>query len=201
MSLSAKRAFDVVVSAAALLILMPVLLAIATAIAFTGGPVLFRQRRIGQYGRPFQILKFRTMRVGAEGQGPSLTAAGDPRVTPLGRVLRRTKLDELPQLWNVLRGEMSLVGPRPEVPRYVERYTPEQRRVLELKPGITDEASLSFRDEEQMLALAGDPEGYYLSYCIPRKIELNVAYASRASVIRDFGVIYRTLLSVWFARK
>src|SRR5262245_5331247 len=119
--------------------LSPLLLAAALGVKLgDGGPVLFRQARVGRHGRPFQILKFRTMIVDAERAGLSITAAGDPRVTPVGRWLRRTKLDELPQLFNVLWGEMSFVGPRPEVPKYVACYTPEQRRVLELQPGITD---------------------------------------------------------------
>lgn len=155
------------------------------------GPLFFRQTRVGREGRPFQILKLRTMRQGTA--GPSVTASGDPRVTRVGRWLRRTKLDELPQLWNVLVGEMSMVGPRPEVPRYVEQYTPAQREVLRLRPGITDEASIEFRNEEQLLAAAPEPEKFYIEHCVPRKIAINLAYAREASVARDFRVILRTV--------
>jgi lipopolysaccharide/colanic/teichoic acid biosynthesis glycosyltransferase len=147
-----KRLFDIVFAAVGLVVLSPLLLLVAVAVKVSSrGPVLFRQERIGQGGRAFYIVKFRSMVANAENAGPSITPEGDPRVTRIGRFLRKTKLDELPQLWNVLVGEMSFVGPRPEVPKYVSQYTPEQRRVLELKPGITDLATLEFRKEEEML--------------------------------------------------
>lgn len=187
-----KRLFDIVVATAGLFLAWPLLLVAFVAIKLDdGGPAIFRQTRVGREGRPFQILKLRTMRVNAPGL--SVTAGGDPRVTSVGRWLRRTKLDELPQLWNVLMGDMSMVGPRPEVPRYVDLYTPAQREVLRLRPGITDEASIEFRDEEKLLATANDPEKFYVEQCIPRKIDLNLAYARRASVARDVGVILRTV--------
>lgn len=187
-----KRLFDLVFASAGLLLTWPLILAAFVAIKLDdGGPLFFRQTRVGRGGRPFQILKLRTMR--PQASGPSITASGDPRVTRPGRWLRRTKLDELPQLWNVLVGEMSMVGPRPEVPRYVELYTPEQREVLRLRPGITDEASIEFRDEEKLLAAAPEPERFYIDHCIPRKIAINLAYARRASVARDCGVILRTM--------
>jgi lipopolysaccharide/colanic/teichoic acid biosynthesis glycosyltransferase len=148
----AKCAFDLFFSVAGLLVLSPLLLLLAIAVKLSSrGPVLFRHRRIGQGGRPFDIVKFRSMVVNAENVGRSITPEGDPRITRMGRALRKAKLDELPQLWNVLVGDMSFVGPRPEVPRYVEKYTAEQRRVLALKPGITDLATLEFRNEEEML--------------------------------------------------
>jgi lipopolysaccharide/colanic/teichoic acid biosynthesis glycosyltransferase len=197
----AKRGFDIVFSLAGLVLLLPVLLAVALMVKLDDrGPVFFRQIRVGRYGRTFRIAKFRTMGVGADRKGPGITAAGDRRVTRTGRVLRRTKLDELPQLWNVLCGEMSFVGPRPEIPGYVALYTPEQRSVLDLRPGITDEATIAFRDEEALLAAAADPEKYYLEHCLPRKISLNLAYARRAGVLGDVGVILRTIGAVWMRR-
>lgn len=192
---SAKRTYDVVFAALGLLILSPLVLLIAIVVKLSdGGPIFFLQRRIGQYGRPFWIWKFRTMVVDAEKHGLSVTRAGDHRVTPVGRVLRLTKLDELPQLWNVLRGEMSFVGPRPEVPRYVERYTPEQRRVLELKPGITDLASLEFRREEELLRNVADTEKFYIEQCLPKKIELNLVYNRHANLWHDTRIILRSLI-------
>jgi lipopolysaccharide/colanic/teichoic acid biosynthesis glycosyltransferase len=141
------------------------------------------------------------MVVNAEQVGLSVTKEGDPRVTRIGRFMRKTKLDELPQLWNVLRGDMSFVGPRPEVPRYVEKYTTEQKRVLALKPGITDLATLEFRNEEELLRTAADTEKFYLEYCVPRKIELNLAYAKTANVREDIKIIIRTLLPQGAGRK
>ncbi len=197
----AKRGFDVLASGLGLALLWPVFLVVWLLIKLDdGGALFFRQTRVGWRGRPFEIVKFRTMRAGADRAGPEITAAGDARITGAGRWLRRTKLDELPQLWNVLRGDMSFVGPRPEVPKYVARYTSEQRRVLDLRPGITDEASLEFREEETLLASADDPERVYVEHCVPRKIALNLAYAAHASVWRDFGVILRTIRVIWLRR-
>jgi len=191
----AKRSFDVVVAALGLVAVSPVLLLLAAAVKLAdGGPVFFCQERVGQGGRLFRIWKFRTMVVNAERLGLGVTRDGDARVTPVGRWLRKSKLDELPQLWNVLVGEMSFVGPRPELPRYVARYTESQRAVLQLKPGITDLATLAFRDEEELLARAADVETCYVGFCLPRKIELNLEYARRASLGRDVQIILRTLL-------
>jgi lipopolysaccharide/colanic/teichoic acid biosynthesis glycosyltransferase len=136
------------------------------------------------------------MRTGADRKGPAITVSGDERVTRVGRLLRKTKLDELPQLINVICGTMSLVGPRPEVPKYVVLYTAEQRAVLTLTPGITDEASIAFRNEEDLLAEASDPESCYVNYCIPRKIALNLDYAKRAGLVQDIGVICRTIRAI-----
>jgi len=189
-----KRLFDLVFSVSGLLLLSPLLVFLAVLVkASDGGPVFFRQERVGQGGRPFQIVKFRSMVLNAEKRGPSVTRDGDARITRVGRFLRKTKLDELPQLWNVLRGDMSFVGPRPEVIRYVEHYTAEQRRVLALKPGITDLATLKFRNEEELLGNAVDTEQFYLEHCVPRKIELNLAYADAANVWEDLKIILRTL--------
>lgn len=198
----AKRAFDVFFAVAGLVLLWPVFLLAALLVKLNdGGAVFYRQVRVGRWGKEFGIIKFRTMREGADKTGPSITAAYDSRITRVGHWLRKAKLDELPQLWNVLYGEMSFVGPRPEVLQYVALYTGEQRKVLELVPGITDEASLEFRDEEELLAAAADPGKYYVEYCIPRKISLNLAYARKATVFRDVGVIFRTIGSVWLYRK
>jgi len=189
-----KRLFDLFFSLGGLLVLSPLFLVLAVAVKISSrGPVLFRQQRIGQDGKPFYINKFRSMVANAEKLGLSVTSDGDPRITALGRFLRKTKLDELPQLWNVLVGDMSFVGPRPEVPRYVDRYTAEQKRVLSLKPGITDLATLEFRNEEELLGGAEDTERFYLEYCVPRKIELNLAYADKANVWEDARIILRTL--------
>jgi lipopolysaccharide/colanic/teichoic acid biosynthesis glycosyltransferase len=197
----AKRGFDITFALVGLLLLSPCFLAVWLLIKLDdSGPVFFWQTRIGKGGRPFNIIKFRTMVADSVSCGPSITASGDKRITRSGRLLRKTKIDELPQLWNVLRGEMSFVGPRPEVPRYVAFFTAEQKRVLELSPGITDEASIEFRDEEKLLAAASDPEKYYTSHCIPRKIAINLSYAKKANIIRDVGVILRTVAVVWLRR-
>jgi lipopolysaccharide/colanic/teichoic acid biosynthesis glycosyltransferase len=196
--LAGKRVFDVVFSLLGMLFLLPLGVLIAIAIKVSdGGPVFYRQRRIGQFGRPFFIAKYRTMVINADRQGPCVTKGRDPRITSIGRVLRKVKLDELPQLWNVWRGEMSFVGPRPEVPRYVTRYSAQQRRVLSLKPGITDLATLRFRNEEALLAGADDVEAFYVEHCVPRKVGLNVEYARRATLWSDLAIILQTLCPSW----
>lgn len=195
-----KRLFDIVFSLVGLLVFLPFGLAIALLIKLTDrGPVFFRQVRVGFEGRQFRILKFRTMYVGADKAGPAVTKDRDPRITGIGRILRRTKLDEMPQLWNVLTGEMSFVGPRPEVPRYVERYTEEQRQLLQLKPGITDLATLMFRNEEALLRNAPDVEDFYMRHCVPRKFNLNMQYARRATLSEDIFLILQTLCPYWLA--
>jgi lipopolysaccharide/colanic/teichoic acid biosynthesis glycosyltransferase len=193
-----NRLFDILCAGAGLLGLAPVGLFIALLIKLSGGgPIFYGQIRVGQFGKPFRIWKFRSMVVNAEKMGVPLTKEEDPRITWIGRILRKTKLDELPQLWNVLLGDMSLVGPRPEVPRYVDCYTPEQREILKYKPGITDVATMLFRDEEALLGGAGDVEEFYLRYCVPKKIELNRQYAERASLVQDIWVILQTLCPYW----
>jgi len=193
-----KRIFDVASAAVGLLLLVPLGLVLAVLIKLSdGGPVFFGQRRIGRFGKPFRIWKFRSMVVNAEKLGCSITQERDPRITRVGRLLRRTKLDELPQLWNVLMGEMSMVGPRPEVGRYVERYTEAQREILQYKPGITDLATLLFRNEEALLRGSNDVEGFYVRYCLPKKIELNLNYARTASLLRDVWIILETLCPYW----
>lgn len=190
----AKRTFDLFWSVLGLVVLSPVLALVALAVKLEdGGPVFFRQIRIGIGGRAFRIWKFRTMVVDAERQGRSITVGQDPRITRVGARLRDSKLDEIPQLVNVLVGEMSLVGPRPEVPRYVELYSEAQRAILALRPGITDLASIKYRNESDLLAEAENPDETYVQILLPDKIRLNLAYASRAGIWSDFLVILATL--------
>jgi lipopolysaccharide/colanic/teichoic acid biosynthesis glycosyltransferase len=188
-----KRAVDTVGAFAGLIVTIPVLLACAIAVRLDSkGPIFFRQRRVGQYGRPFQILKFRTMVDGADKQGSSLTASGDARITKVGKFLRRTKLDEVPQLLNVFRGEMSLVGPRPEVPEYTEKYSSKERVVLEVRPGITGPASLAYIDEERLLASAVDREKFYVNTIMRRKLQFDLAYCRKVCLLEDARIIFRT---------
>jgi lipopolysaccharide/colanic/teichoic acid biosynthesis glycosyltransferase len=193
-----KRALDLAISAIALVLLSPLFAVVAVLIkATSSGPVLFRQERMGLHCKPFTLLKFRTMRVGAHEAGPLVTAAGDTRVTPLGRFLRKSKVDEFPQLWNVLRGDMSLVGPRPQTRRYFECYREEYGRVLaRVKPGITDYAAISYRDEEGLLARHSDPEEAYIKYVIPQKMELYEKYVERMSLLTDLKILARTALVI-----
>jgi lipopolysaccharide/colanic/teichoic acid biosynthesis glycosyltransferase len=198
---NAKRAFDLIASLSGLVLLSPLLAAVAALVARDSpGPVFYRQERVGRHGVRFRIIKFRTMGVGADRAGGSLTVGADPRVTRVGRWLRALKIDELPQLLNVVRGEMSLVGPRPEVPKYVALYTPEQRRVLEVRPGITDLASLTFRDESALLGAAADPERVYVEEILPRKLALSLEYVDRQSLPYDLQLIWRTVSHVWLRR-
>jgi lipopolysaccharide/colanic/teichoic acid biosynthesis glycosyltransferase len=195
---ASKRLFDVVCASVGLLVLTPLGLLIALLIKLSdGGPIFYRQTRIGQFGNPFRIWKFRSMVVNADKIGVPLTKEEDSRITWIGRFLRKAKLDELPQLWNVLAGDMSFVGPRPEVLRYVEHYTPDQREILKYKPGITDVATLLFRNEEALLRGTADVEGFYLHYCLPKKIELNRQHAERASLLQDIWIILQTLCPYW----
>ena len=192
-----KRAMDIVISAAALLVLWPVFALIALAIvADDPGPVFYRQVRVGRGGKPFRIFKFRTMVVDADKKGLSITVGRDSRITRVGAFLRKTKLDELAQLLNVLRGEMSFVGPRPEVPRYVDLYTPYHRQVLLVRPGITDYASIAYRNENELLAGAKDPERMYIVTVMPAKIELNMKYLREISPLADIRLILQTILAI-----
>jgi len=193
-----KRLFDLTVAGAGLLVLAPLLVVIAIAIAATSrGPVLFRQQRVGLHGRPFEILKFRTMAHAPDASGALITVAGDRRITGVGRALRASKLDELPQLFNVVLGDMSLVGPRPEVPRYVALYPPDvAHRILSVRPGITDEASILFRNESEILAAADDAERAYVEELLPRKLALHLRYAEHHSLAGDIGIILRTVWGI-----
>lgn len=187
-----KRVFDSVVAAAVLLFTSPlVLVAVISIKLSTPGPVFYSGPRVGLGGRVFDIHKLRTMRGDAELSGPAVTVGDDPRVTHIGRVLRRTKIDELPQLWNVLKGDMSLVGPRPEHPDFVAHYTPEQRRLLGVRPGVTGASALAFIDEEQELR-GSRPEQRYLDELMPTKLDLELRYLERASFRADLGVLVRT---------
>ena len=197
-----KRLFDVLVSAAGLLLLSPLLVGIALWIKLDSrGPVFFRQQRVGRYGAPFHIHKFRSMREDAPLAGPQITIGADPRITRAGHFLRRTKLDELPQLLDVLAGTMSLVGPRPEVPRYVAMYPPAVRdKVLSVRPGITDPASIEYRDESTLLARAADPERVYIEQVMPAKLRYAAEYVDRMSLLNDVRLIGATLKTL-FARR
>ena len=192
-----KRAMDAAVSGCALLVLWPVLLLIALAIKIDDpGPVFYRQVRVGRNGREFRIYKFRTMVVDADKKGLAITVGRDNRITRMGRILRKTKLDELAQLINVFTGEMSFVGPRPEVPKYVNMYTPYQRQVLLVRPGITDYASIAYRNENDLLAGAEDPEKMYIDVIMPDKIELNMKYLREISPLADIRLIFATIIAV-----
>lgn len=191
-----KRLFDLCFALPGLVLLAPIFLLIAVLIKLDGGgPVFYRQERVGYRGRRFRIWKFRTMVVGAERHGV-LTIGNDPRVTRVGRWLRRFKLDELPQLINVVLGDMSLVGPRPEVPKYVALYTEKELQVLDLMPGITDPASVAFRHENEILGRSLDPERTYVQFIIPEKVSLNLDYARKATVLTDCIVILKTLATL-----
>lgn len=195
--LIAKRAMDIVISGAALVVLSPVLLLVALLIKIDDpGPVFYRQVRVGKDGKTFRIFKFRSMVVDADKKGLQITVGRDPRITRMGAFLRKTKLDELAQLINVFVGDMSFVGPRPEVPKYVELYTLYQRQVLLVRPGITDYASIAYRNENDLLAGAQDPEKMYIETIMPDKIELNMKYLHEISPLTDIRLIFKTIAAV-----
>ena len=195
--LALKRLMDIVVSGCALAVLWPVLLLIAIAIKIDDpGPVFYRQVRVGRGGKTFRIYKFRTMVVDADKKGLAITVGRDNRITRMGAFLRKTKLDELAQLINVFTGEMSFVGPRPEVPKYVDMYTPYQRQVLLVRPGITDYTSIAYRNENDLLAGADDPEKMYIEKIMPDKIELNMKYLREISPLADIRLILSTIVAV-----
>lgn len=197
LQLALKRLMDVVISGGALLVIWPVLLLIALAIKIDDpGPVFYRQVRVGKGGKEFRIYKFRTMVVDADKKGLQITVGRDNRITRMGALLRKTKLDELAQLINVFTGEMSFVGPRPEVPKYVNLYTPYQRQVLLVRPGITDYASIAYRNENDLLEGAEDPEKMYIETIMPDKIELNMKYLREISPIADIRLILSTIVAV-----
>jgi len=188
-----KRIFDTLGAVAALMIVGPVLFLCAVALRLESrGPVFYRQWRVGQNGRPFQVFKLRTMIHGADKQGLKITASDDPRITRVGRLLRKTKMDELPQLFNVLRNEMSLVGPRPEVPEYTLKYSLAERKVLNVKPGITGPASLAHINEEQLLANRADKEHFYVSTIMRRKLQIDLAYCREIGFFEDLKNILLT---------
>jgi lipopolysaccharide/colanic/teichoic acid biosynthesis glycosyltransferase len=192
-----KRAFDITMAAVGLMLLSPLLLFVTLLIKLDSpGPALFRQERIGQGFRPFRIYKFRTMVKDAPGKGGMITFGGDPRITRVGLILRKSKIDELPQLINVLRGEMSFVGPRPEVRQYVELFREDYAEILNVLPGITDLASLQYRYEAEILRRSEDPEQEYVMHVLPEKIRLAKEYLGQASFSFDVMLILKTVLSL-----
>lgn len=191
------RALDIILSLAGLLVLLPLFLVIAVLIRMeTSGPVFYIQERIGMGGVPFTLWKFRSMRVGSDREGLLTVGGRDPRITPVGRFIRDWKLDELPQLWNVLRGDMSLVGPRPEVRKYTDLYTPAQRRVLDVRPGVTDQASIRYRHENDLLAASADPERTYIEEILPAKIALNQGWLDDPSPSNYFRILFQTIYHI-----
>lgn len=197
-----KRLSDLIVSFFGLMGLLPMLLVISGLLKLDGGPVFFRQERVGLRGRRFRVYKFRSMLASWSGPGAQVTAANDLRITPLGQWLRKTKWDEWPQLLNVLRGEMSLVGPRPEVPRYVDMWPAADRdAVLSVRPGLTDFAALYYFDEQAILAGAADPEESYVRDILPRKVELYRKYVRERNVGLDLRLILRTLVRIAYRKR
>lgn len=189
-----KRTFDIVASGLGIIILSPVLLIIAILIKVgSDGPCLFKQQRVGRNEKIFNILKFRTMVVNAESLGKQITVGEDNRITKIGSVLRKYKLDELPQLINVFRGDMSLVGPRPEVPKYVAMYTEEQKKIFKVRPGITDLASIRYKDENELLGSVDNPEEFYINVIMPDKLKLNMEYIQKSNLFFDIKVIFETI--------
>jgi lipopolysaccharide/colanic/teichoic acid biosynthesis glycosyltransferase len=198
--MSTKRAFDVACTLLGLVILSPLLLAVVLLVKLESpGPAIYRQVRVGKDEKKFELFKFRSMYVDADRQGGKITTAGDVRVTGLGRFLRKFKIDELPQLINVLRGDMSIVGPRPEVSEYVDLYPPEaKQKIFSVRPGITDNASILFRNEGDLLLSAEDPAEYYVNEILPQKISVYEEYADTHTLLGDIGIIFRTLSAVFF---
>ncbi|MCR1849943.1 MAG: sugar transferase [Paraclostridium sordellii] len=195
--LAIKRTFDIVASFIGLILLSPILIIIAVFIKLDSkGPVFFKQKRVGKNKQIFEIYKFRTMVIDAEKLGKQITVGNDNRITKIGKFIRKCKLDELPQLINVLKGEMSLVGPRPEVPKYVELYDVYQEQVLLVQPGITDYASIEFRNENELLGKSKNPEATYIDEIMPTKIELNLLYIKNISLLEDFKLIFNTILAI-----
>jgi lipopolysaccharide/colanic/teichoic acid biosynthesis glycosyltransferase len=192
-----KRAFDVAVSSAAVVLLLPILLVIGVAIKLDSpGPVLFRQQRVSRGGRLFRLLKFRTMVVDADRLAPNVSASGDPRVTRVGGFLRRSYLDELPQLFNVLRGDMSLVGPRPETPEFVALFTPDERRVLTVQPGLAGPSTLAFMDEAELLAAADDPVAFYTTRVLHDRVQADLTYLERGSIGYDIRLLCSQVVAI-----
>ncbi len=192
-----KRLFDIIASFFGLLLIFPILLIVSILIKLDSkGGVFYRQVRVGKGGVDFRIFKFRTMHTDADKLGLITIGGRDPRVTKIGYYLRKYKLDELPQLINVLVGDMSFVGPRPEVRKYVDLYTEEQRKVLQVRPGITDLASIEFRNENEILEQQQNPNQYYIDVIMPHKININLKYLQNRSLLTDIGVIFKTFLAI-----
>ncbi len=193
-----KRWLDAFGSLTGLILLSPLMVFIAVVVKLTSpGPAFFRQVRVGQFGKPFRIIKFRTMVENADRRGPAVTAGGDLRITGVGRWMRKTKVDELPQLWNVLVGDMSLVGPRPEVPEFASAYTEEQRRIFLAKPGMTGPAANAYVREEELLAKRREDGSFYITTILPRKLELDLLYCGDIRFANDVKWILRTLANLF----
>lgn len=193
-----KRAFDIIFAVIILLFFLPIGVFIALLIVLTSGtPIFYSQERVGQYGLPFQLLKFRTMNKNADRSGKLTVGMRDPRITAVGFVLRKFKLDEFPQFINVLRGDMSIVGPRPEVREYTDLYSEKDREILSLKPGITDYASLHFFHENEILGRSSDPQKTYIEEIMPQKLALNHIYKQKASLATDLQIIWKTFLKLF----
>ncbi len=192
------RFFDILFCSLGLIILSPVFVILAILVKLNSkGPFIYKQKRVGKDGKEFFLLKVRTMHVNSDKKGLLLTVGHrDPRITKLGRTLRKYKLDELPQLWNVLIGEMSIVGPRPEVKKYVDLYTPEQRRILSVRPGVTDLASVEYRNENTLLEKQANPEKFYIEHIMPKKIELNHVFIEDPTIGNYFRIIFKTIYSI-----
>lgn len=197
-----KRIMDLALSIIALTLLFPLMLVVALLVKLDSpGPILFRQERVGRYGKIFRILKFRTMAHSVDNSGPLLTNDNDERITRIGQILRANKLDEIPQFYNVLIGDMSIVGPRPEVPKYVDRYPHDLRdKIFSIRPGITDQAAIEFRNESEMLAGKLDPERAYVEEILPAKIQLYEHYVDSQSTMLDICIILRTFRAVFAGR-
>lgn len=192
-----KRTFDILVSFVAIVILFPFFIVVSILIKVDSkGPVIFRQVRVGKNEKNFEILKFRTMVTDAEKIGKQITIGEDKRITKIGRFLRKYKLDEFPQLFNVLKGDMSFVGPRPEVPRYTSLYTDEQKEVFKVRPGITDYASIKYRNENEILGESENPEETYINKIMNDKLKINLEYLKRKSIIEDIKIIFKTLVKI-----
>lgn len=192
-----KRFFDIVASGIGLLVFSPLFVLMALWIKCDSkGPVFYRQTRVGRHGKDFRLFKFRSMRVGSDRKGLITVGGHDPRITRSGYFIRKYKLDELPQLINVFTGDMSLVGPRPEVRKYVDLYTPEQRHVLDVRPGITDPASIRYRNENELLGAADDPERYYVDVIMPDKLRINLDYVTNQSFGHDLKIIFQTFAAI-----
>lgn len=194
-----KRIFDLCVSIIFLVLFSPFYLLISVLVKLdSSGPVHYRALRVGKNGRLFKLLKFRTMKVNSSNLGPAITQNADPRITRVGKILREIKLDEIPQLWNVIRGDMSLVGPRPEDPRYVEKYNEEQRKVLLVKPGLSSPASIQYRHEEKLLSMKSDDlEDYYVHQVMPEKLRIDLDYVENQSLIRDVAICFKTAYTIF----
>lgn len=191
-----KRMFDILMSFIGIIMLLPLMIIIGIIIKLTSkGSILFKQIRVTKNSKLFQIYKFRTMRENSEGN-KQITVGNDSRITGIGKILRKTKLDEIPQLFNVIKGEMSLVGPRPEVPKYVELYNDEQKKILQVPAGITDYASIYFSNESELLGKADDPEKFYIEKIMPYKIELNQKYIENINIFTDIKIIILTILKI-----